>query len=75
MCYAKDNTEEIGGAFEMAKITYVVKELNKPSLFALANLNQVIYQAITEDTYSANNKDISSTITKLSSDNKMEKTA
>jgi|GEM_PF-2112583 len=54
----------------MAKITFVVKELNKPSSLALANLSHVIYQTITKDTYSA-----AGTITKLSSAKKVEKTA
>lgn len=59
----------------MAKITFVVKELNKPSSLALANLSHVIYQTITKDTYSAVKDADAGTITKLSSAKKMEKTA
>ncbi|MEG6572248.1 hypothetical protein V6C21_07005 [[Clostridium] cellulosi] len=55
----------------MAKIKFIVKELNKPSQLALSNLSRVVYTKITttEDTYSA--KD--GTITKLNS--AIEKTA
>jgi hypothetical protein len=64
----------------MAKIKYVVRELNKPSSIALSNLSQVVYNIMTaQDTYSATDTNIDAksagTITKLNSAGEMEKTA
>lgn len=55
----------------MAKIKFIVKEINKPSQFALSNLSQVVYLTITKDTCNVE-KDVT---TKLNSADKMEKTA
>jgi len=83
MCYAISrwyNTKGLGGAYWMAKIKYIVRELNKPSSIALSNLSQVVYNIMTtKDTYSAtdintNTKSVG-TITKLNSAKKMKKTA
>lgn len=64
----------------MAKIKYVVRELNKPSSIALSNLSQVVYNIMTaQDTYSATDTNTNAksvgTITKLNSAGEMEKTA
>jgi hypothetical protein len=59
----------------MAKIKFVVRELNKPSLVALSSLSQVVYDIITtKDTYSADKSADAGAITKLNSV-KAEKTA
>jgi len=73
MCYAKyrwKNTKN-RRCYWMAKITFVVRELNKPSQLALTNLSQLVYCLL--DTCSENN-----TTTKSDSAEKtieMEKTA
>ncbi|WP_277668774.1 hypothetical protein [Caproiciproducens galactitolivorans] len=57
----------------MAKITFVVKELNKPSSLALENLSQVVFKTIM-DTCNDKNENIA---TKFDSADKkeMEKSA
>ena len=57
----------------MAKITFVVKELNKPSSLALENLSQVVFKTIM-DTCNDKNENI---VTKFDSADKkeMEKSA
>lgn len=56
----------------MAKIKFIVKEINKPSQFALSNLSQVVYNTITTKDTCNVEKDVT---TKLNSADKMEKTA
>lgn len=74
MCYVISewkNTEKLEVLYWMAKITFVVRELNKPSELALTNLSQLVYSIL--DTCSENN-----TTTKSDSADKtteMEKTA
>jgi hypothetical protein len=72
MCYTTNDTEKIGGANWMAKIKFVVKELNKPSQFALSNLSQVVYNTITTKDTCNVEKDVT---TKLNSATEVEKTA
>ena len=54
----------------MAKIKFVVKELNKPSQFALSNLSQVVYNTITTKDTCNVEKDVT---TKLNSATEVEK--
>ena len=56
----------------MAKIKFVVRELNKPSQFALSNLSQVVYSSITKMDTCNIEKDVT---TKLNSADTVEKTA
>lgn len=63
----------------MAKIKFIVKEINKPSELALTNLSHVIYQTITKDTCSENNTTTKSDSAEKTIENalqqSMEKTA
>jgi hypothetical protein len=71
MLYTDEKTQKNWRCYWMAKITFVVRELNKPSELALTNLSQLVYCLL--DTCSEND-----TTTKSDSADKiteMEKTA
>lgn len=74
LCYIQiKKHRKIGGAYWMAKITFVVKELNKPSQLALSNLSHMVYTIL--DTCNDNNKNIATKQINSVNADKMEKTA